>query len=273
MTGFEHILSFRRQMYVKEEDIAKIPNNLQVNYDDTNYWIYFSTEKPACFICKEEGHLAKHCKNFENTEHTLETSDEAAKIAGVPQTSATPTVTTTTVNKGLDQDSLNNPLSKETQITGDKRIHSSSDSTSNASVKEQQNKKITDADNFTLVKSTKKKLKAANPYTPEKVKEFLQPALQHITDNVNKYPLNIEKFTQLISDTYGKSNIEEIALKYTSDLNALSSMLYDIHGLIVERKIKTRLTRIRNHITHTNDFTNMECTSDTSSIDGTDTDI
>lgn len=25
--------------------------------------MYFSTEKLTCFVCKEEGHLAKHCKN------------------------------------------------------------------------------------------------------------------------------------------------------------------------------------------------------------------
>ena len=70
--GYSHILSFRKQMYVKTEDVTKIPYNMQINYDDTNYWIYFSTEKLTCFLCKEEGHLAKFCKNVDpNTQPNL----------------------------------------------------------------------------------------------------------------------------------------------------------------------------------------------------------
>ena len=55
-------------MYINPDDFAKLPESLQITYEGTNYWIYFSTDSPVCFLCKTEGHLAKQCKN--DTEHT-----------------------------------------------------------------------------------------------------------------------------------------------------------------------------------------------------------
>lgn len=76
---YGHILSFHRQMYVRPEDVQKIPENMQINYNDTTYWIYLSAEKLTCFLCKEEGHLAKYCKNTEsnlqNSHHTNATKE------------------------------------------------------------------------------------------------------------------------------------------------------------------------------------------------------
>lgn len=67
--GFSHILSFRRQMYIKNEDFDKLPTSLQIEYDGTNYWIYLSTDSPTCFVCKTEGHLAKDCPSNISTPH------------------------------------------------------------------------------------------------------------------------------------------------------------------------------------------------------------
>lgn len=62
--GFTHILSFRRQMFIHPTDLAKLPVSLQIRYEDTNYWVYFTTDTTiTCFLCKQEGHLAKQCKN------------------------------------------------------------------------------------------------------------------------------------------------------------------------------------------------------------------
>ena len=63
--GFSHILSFRRQLFLHPDDIKKLPPSLKVVYENTAYWIYVSTDKVTCFICNEEGHLAKYCKHSE----------------------------------------------------------------------------------------------------------------------------------------------------------------------------------------------------------------
>lgn len=64
MPELGHLLSFRKQVYVKQEDIHKIPSSVKIIYEDVNYLIYFSTDKMMCFQCKEEGHLAKNCPSL-----------------------------------------------------------------------------------------------------------------------------------------------------------------------------------------------------------------
>ena len=59
--GRSHIISLRRQFYVKEEDENKLPEKLQINFDNTTYWTYLTTESTLCFLCKQTGHTAKLC--------------------------------------------------------------------------------------------------------------------------------------------------------------------------------------------------------------------
>ena len=60
--GFTHILSFRRQLYIKPEDMENLPETIQIDFEGTTYWIYVSSDAPVCFICKEQGHMAKQCQ-------------------------------------------------------------------------------------------------------------------------------------------------------------------------------------------------------------------
>jgi len=60
--GFKHILSFRRQMFIKHEDINKLPNSLVINNNQTSFRIFFTNYKIICFLCKEVGHITTSCK-------------------------------------------------------------------------------------------------------------------------------------------------------------------------------------------------------------------
>lgn len=68
--GHDHICYLRRQMYVKSEDVDMIPPKLEIPHDGIVYSVYFLTGKITCHICKEEGHIAKYCKNAEHKEPT-----------------------------------------------------------------------------------------------------------------------------------------------------------------------------------------------------------
>lgn len=59
--------SFRRQIYVHPDDANKIPTNHQFEVNGKKYNVFFSTDKPVCFLCKQAGHFAKNCKNV--TQH------------------------------------------------------------------------------------------------------------------------------------------------------------------------------------------------------------
>ena len=51
--GRANILSFRRQVYIKEEDVQLVPESAQILYDDTPYWIYnFCSIHPPWYIKK-----------------------------------------------------------------------------------------------------------------------------------------------------------------------------------------------------------------------------
>ena len=60
---YSDIMSFRRQVYVNPEDKGKLPGGLKIHYEGTSYGIYITGKKLKCFLCKEEGHLVKYCKN------------------------------------------------------------------------------------------------------------------------------------------------------------------------------------------------------------------
>ncbi|OXU18183.1 hypothetical protein TSAR_014974 [Trichomalopsis sarcophagae] len=42
--GRSHILSFRRQVYIHQEEEKLIPESTQIVFEDTPHWIYFSTD-------------------------------------------------------------------------------------------------------------------------------------------------------------------------------------------------------------------------------------
>ena len=76
-TGFTHIMSFRRQVFINPDDLQEIPQSFLINHDNTQYRIFASTDKLNCFICKQEGHVAIDCNSpsqptTTNQEKTLE---------------------------------------------------------------------------------------------------------------------------------------------------------------------------------------------------------
>jgi len=62
--GFEHIKSFRRQVYIKHEDIPKLPNSLVISSNESQFRIFFTDDIVTCFLCKASGHTSNNCKNI-----------------------------------------------------------------------------------------------------------------------------------------------------------------------------------------------------------------
>lgn len=69
---YVHILSFRRQMYIKYDDIPKLPSSLLISVNESQFRIFFTDDKITCFICKSTGHTSLTCKksNLNNTENS-----------------------------------------------------------------------------------------------------------------------------------------------------------------------------------------------------------
>ena len=238
-SALSHLLSFRKQMYVRPEDVCKIPAHMRITHESVNFWIYFSSEKMTCFKCKEEGHLAKYCKNLETT-----------ISQNIPETQVqgnTPEVTTdsTSFPKNNDNQDIEEKDASTTMITtgGFKRPYCSSTSTS--SIRENDEDRANLKSNNSKIKQAKKKIKENAEYITDYVKQ-LEPVRNYLESNVDKYPLSYDQFRKFLVNTRGKSNVIETARSYTSDLRALIGMLADTYVHLNERNIKNRITRIRN---------------------------
>ncbi|KAL4112192.1 hypothetical protein QTP88_016027 [Uroleucon formosanum] len=74
--GYEHILSFRRQIYIKHEDIPKLPGSILININETNFRIFFTDDPITCYTCKSTGHISMTCnKNTINSQNISQTSN------------------------------------------------------------------------------------------------------------------------------------------------------------------------------------------------------
>lgn len=60
--GYEHILSFRRQIYIKHEDIQKLPGSLILNHNQAQFRIFFTDDTITCYTCHKTGHTSNTCK-------------------------------------------------------------------------------------------------------------------------------------------------------------------------------------------------------------------
>lgn len=85
-------------MFLKHEDISKLPNSLVITLNETQFRIFFADDKITCFLCKGTGHTTNNCKNnienisesnpLSNTnklnEPVLTTVDHTESIENIP---------------------------------------------------------------------------------------------------------------------------------------------------------------------------------------------
>ncbi|XKL69146.1 hypothetical protein PGB90_006915 [Kerria lacca] len=66
---YAHIASFRRGIYVINEDDAQFPDSLLIQFDGETYRIFVNDSELRCHICQGLGHNASQC--VENTENEV----------------------------------------------------------------------------------------------------------------------------------------------------------------------------------------------------------
>jgi hypothetical protein len=62
-----HIISFRRQVYIKPDDFEKLPKSILIKLENTSHRMTESNilddDSIHCYLCKHKGHTTKQCKN------------------------------------------------------------------------------------------------------------------------------------------------------------------------------------------------------------------
>lgn len=290
--GFSHILSFRRQVYIKPEDAERLPESLQIEFEDTKYWIYLSTDPATCFICKQQGHIAKACPtNLEDQQvvSPQHSSSESPAVI-INQESNDNNTMETNIHSGIkrplsisttasDPSSSNNTnnLSDVSQIPGTGNI-----STQNENENENDNSFQIPKKKAKKVKKSNKKVKTENSENIKKsIEELLNPLKEIIEASPNEFALDLLQFKSFIENATRSPNAVDVAKNYTSNPQVLVDMIQKVHPYLTDRGIKSRCTRIKNKLieqTQTNEKAlNMSQTEDEEESDssesesGTDT--
>lgn len=259
--ALNHVLCFRRQMYLNPNDVDKIPPYLIIRFDDTDYHIYLSAEKLICFVCNEEGHLAKFCKQAEGSPNTLTQQVPAQSKEDSPKDITTPAqlkdnkITDTTQDMEKTEPTTSKDYMPPPKPPVLKRVAEKSLSTI-SSLSENTNTEKAENQGNTNIRKKKSRIETttepglADRPTGEilslaDMTEQISPAKEFILRNEQNFPLNLVEMTQFLHDTYNKSNVIDIALQYTEELESLSSMLLKISDQPIESKLKNRISRLR----------------------------
>lgn len=274
-----HIISFRRQVYIEPDDLSKIPSRISIDLDDTNFWIYLSSDSTACFDCKQEGHIAKNCPNRSNLStnnvsllpdnEQLETkTTDSSKQSSPPKVNfpSLPPPSNLRGSTKITTTHTSNPTHSQDPKTGN-QIHknkrpppSSTTSTSMLTDDQQADSNVDDSasDVDSIVSESSENTPKNNKHSTKKIKtdpssaakqeENWRQIEQELALNEKNYPLTSLQMQSLFDLTKGSQNIVETVLEHTTDLNGLMCMLTDLYPSFLSRSLKNRCTRIRNKI-------------------------
>ena len=253
--GFTHILSFRRQVYIHPDNVPNIPESLQINYDDTSYWIYLSTDNLTCFLCKKSGHIAKNCTAAQQNkpdEKAVESIDTATKKSPPKKHDSNSNLQ----NKdfpGLPpsqlelMDALNTPGTKRTHST---ISSTNTDKSENLITNTDENiSKGNDNSWIPAKPNSKKPKKISAPKTKSITTDDLLNSVEPLFENSSaNFILNYMQFKSFFEKATGSANPAAIANDYTDDIQGLINMLKEIYPNLTERTAKLRCTKIINRL-------------------------
>lgn len=254
--GYAHVESHRRQVYVKADDVRKIPPMIQYTHDGIEYYIFAGPEVMRCYKCKKEGHKASNCtvsdQGSANAVDTQLTNEDFPET--IPGIKNADTQLTDDEFPEVETDSKQSetPAPEIVENTTFKRPHSPSNSSSisaNTFAKPEANKKK----GSRSVKQSKKKTKidATVEEKMGKIDEALCPC-RKVFEDTAKTPCCFDDFVNFYKSTYGQNNLFSEVQKISKDKQQVIDLITEIYPLITVPSVKTKLTKIKNKLSLAN---------------------
>ncbi|CAH2097714.1 unnamed protein product [Euphydryas editha] len=236
--GFNHIMSFRRQVYISPEDIVKLPESIQLSYEDTNYWIYFSSESMLCFMCKKVGHIVKNCPENANRPPIDETRRSTTDTLTTPQMELL-TSSRSNLKHPRPPSSESHSSHQDTPIILPDRNTMLTDEDN---IMSEDGSSFSDSSSIHLAKDVRKKIKTA---TSTSESEDWDKIIEILTSSNNCYPMNHIEFKSFLENTRGVQDIRVICSQYSKDTSCIIQMLSELYPHFSNRSIKSRITRLQ----------------------------
>lgn len=260
--GYGHIMSFRRQVFIHPDDFNKMPESLKIEYDGTPYWVYLSSDTMTCFICKTQGHPAKHCPMNKTTDDPdfsevfeepsvkndvvcvrNELPSQSASVTAHYNTEEFPPLPARLEDKQFCtiEKPPKRPLSTTTSSTDNERteeIHSETSSDENTE------------ENHAVLKKLKCKKQKKIKTESLSIDTQLSPIKPLLTKETNPYILDYDQLKNLLETFQNCSNIVPVALEYTNNISDIVKLLKETHPLLTERSIKIKFTKLQRILTN-----------------------
>lgn len=239
---YNHVFSFRRQVYIMPSENSIIPETLILNHEGTPYRIFLSCDGLSCFNCKLPGHFAAQC----------------------------PSQTTSgqTVGKAVDNNSVLSNATESSQITVEALVNVPP----SLPVSQEPNAILTTkrqiSEDSTIIEMSKDTFLKPTSHPPKKIRtnktgtslassmesitsceELLRPAKEFIEGRGSQLPLTYDQIVDFFDNVHGSSDPLLITKEYTKDISAVLEMLTDLYPHLESRSLKNRCTRLRKKIT------------------------
>ncbi|CAI6345832.1 unnamed protein product [Macrosiphum euphorbiae] len=257
-----HIISFRRQVYIKPDDFEKLPKSILINLENTSHRIFLDDDSIHCFLCKRKGHTTKQCKNppteAVNTninENAFNTSADANVDTSTNSISQTSTQMSL-LDDPFSMDTTSNDITLLTPNTNDTKKRPALSSTSSNLTNDLPTFKSPSQDNVskeTISKSNA--IKISQPATKKlkrnqsiekivlKLDEILEPTKPKFEKIPNK-KINYEQFKFIIENSLGEANPASILVDFNITCLEMIEVIEIIKPAIKTPGIKNRLTRL-----------------------------
>ncbi|KAJ8665316.1 hypothetical protein QAD02_010924 [Eretmocerus hayati] len=98
--------------------------------------------------------------------------------------------------------------------------------------------------------------------TKEEIDLLMKPTEKFFDENSEKYPLSFADFKTFLKDCYGQSNLIPIARGYSTDIENLIKQLRDTYPHVDSRKMKSRITKVKNSLEKPGDQQVIESSTD-----------
>lgn len=268
---YGHVFSSRRQVYIQIDDGTQLPSSIAIKFEDTNYRIFLNFDEMKCFICKQEGHIARTCpsQNTSLSQTTLSTTSQGG--SELPQESNTsPSRDIPTMSRGgAEQLQESSPIvdnvTKDNQSSDidseshhhlqNKRTATTIESTSTSNIPDEVgNASETDKrpDRFKIPKTSKQKRLKRSPSEekPTPIEEIMEPVKEYFQKDITTSLLTYDQLVDFLSNVEGNPDPISVARDYTDDIPKLLELLAKLYPIFKHRSIKNRITRLRKKMLH-----------------------
>lgn len=266
---YNHILSFRRQIYVKPLEGRILPESMLITHDNTSYRVFLTQDNLSCFKCKQQGHIASQCPNETNNtttninRNTTQNEDlmnfteptNTSLATSCSQQTTEPLNTVSLQKQAITNSPQHTPkncLNNSLQNATEPSIQSTSNPTPNSTSLKRlisppsspDPDKVTNSESVSqkqLPKPNAKKCKTINPPEDSTTRKLIE-------EQSPPFVLNYEQLKDFLENASNSPDPVSIATEYTQNVTGLLDMINKIQPSLENKTLKTKCTKIKKKI-------------------------